>query len=162
MYAVLQYLAIKHMFMTERYVDEKGRIADCHKIANEIYDMLVSEGKFPFLAEFSIEWQTEKPYEEELVPLRYNREIERDKAKVEKGGEGWKDKMVPWKTHFFCCCDGLAFDPIMGEPVPIEEYSTRVFGRRLPHAVVDERDRATLRTEQTLDQLMAQVNQENP
>jgi hypothetical protein len=49
-----------------------------------------------------------------LVPLRY----------LGRGGPAWT-------THYVCVADGLAYDPIAGEPVPLAQYTERVFGQRL-------------------------------
>ncbi|HYC61921.1 MAG TPA: hypothetical protein VEK79_20390 [Thermoanaerobaculia bacterium] len=36
-----------------------------------------------------------------------------------------------WSTHYVCCNDRLAYDPLIGEPVSIDELALRVFGRTL-------------------------------
>ena len=36
-----------------------------------------------------------------------------------------------WSTHYICCEDRLAYDPLIGEPVPVDELAMRVFGRAL-------------------------------
>jgi hypothetical protein len=38
--------------------------------------------------------------------------------------------LAGWTTHYVCCAGDLAFDPLIGEPVPIGEYAARLF--RLP------------------------------
>jgi hypothetical protein len=37
----------------------------------------------------------------------------------------------PWNVHYVCCNDGDAYDPLVGEPVAIDELARRVFGRAL-------------------------------
>jgi hypothetical protein len=37
-----------------------------------------------------------------------------------------------WTTHYVCCADDIAYDPLAGEPVPVSELAERVFGRPLP------------------------------
>jgi hypothetical protein len=38
---------------------------------------------------------------------------------------------APWNVHYVCCNDGDAYDPLVGEPVAIDELALRVFGRAL-------------------------------
>ena len=46
-----------------------------------------------------------------------------------------------WTTHYVCCADDLAFDPIAGEPVPVSEFAERVFQRKLEiERLLDVRD----------------------
>jgi hypothetical protein len=35
--------------------------------------------------------------------------------------------LAGWTTHYVCCAGELAFDPLIGEPVPIGEYAARLF-----------------------------------
>src|SRR5262249_28336490 len=37
-----------------------------------------------------------------------------------------------WTTHYVCCCDGYAHDPLLEAPEPLERYSTTLFGREIP------------------------------
>jgi hypothetical protein len=34
-----------------------------------------------------------------------------------------------WNTHYVCCSGNEVFDPMVGEPVAVEVYAERVFGR---------------------------------
>jgi hypothetical protein len=34
-----------------------------------------------------------------------------------------------WNTHYVCVDAGLAYDPLLAEPVPLDSYATRLFGR---------------------------------
>ena len=34
--------------------------------------------------------------------------------------------------HSVCCTEGMAYDPLIGRPVPIESYCNEAFGRDLP------------------------------
>jgi hypothetical protein len=37
-----------------------------------------------------------------------------------------------WTTHYVCCAGDIAYDPLIGEPVPVSEFAERLFGRPLP------------------------------
>jgi hypothetical protein len=34
-----------------------------------------------------------------------------------------------WTTHYVCCREGQAYDPLLGRREPLETYSTVLFGR---------------------------------
>lgn len=36
-----------------------------------------------------------------------------------------------WTTHYVCCCDGMAHDPVAGQPLQLETYSLEVFGEQI-------------------------------
>jgi hypothetical protein len=36
-----------------------------------------------------------------------------------------------WTTHYVCCCDGMACDPVAGKPIRLEAYSLEVFGEQI-------------------------------
>ncbi|HEY0079618.1 MAG TPA: hypothetical protein VGB73_13475 [Pyrinomonadaceae bacterium] len=36
-----------------------------------------------------------------------------------------------WTTHYLCCCDGTAYDPVAGRPLQLESYSLEVFGQQI-------------------------------
>ncbi len=38
----------------------------------------------------------------------------------------YKGKMEPWHSHLVCCAGEYAFDPIIGEPVHISQYTQRL------------------------------------
>jgi hypothetical protein len=38
---------------------------------------------------------------------------------------------MTWTTHYVACAGELAYDPLIGEPVPVSELAERVFGRPL-------------------------------
>jgi hypothetical protein len=37
-----------------------------------------------------------------------------------------------WTTHYVCCCDALAYDPLAGKAMPLEDYSREIFGEQIP------------------------------
>jgi len=42
---------------------------------------------------------------------------------------------VKWRFHMVCCCDGEAWDPLVGVPVPLDGYCQQAFGEKLPMKV---------------------------
>ncbi len=36
-----------------------------------------------------------------------------------------------WTTHYVCCCDATAYDPVAGKPIKLEVYSLEVFGEQI-------------------------------
>ena len=43
---------------------------------------------------------------------------------------------VEWEGHAVCCYGGNVYDPLVGEPVPINDYCNIAFGENLPMRVV--------------------------
>ncbi len=37
-----------------------------------------------------------------------------------------------WTTHYVCCCDAIAYDPVAGKALALEVYSLEVFGEHIP------------------------------
>lgn len=55
------------------------------------------------------------------------------------GGSSVHSPLIPrglgvalaWTTHYVCCCDGMAYDPVAGRPIELEAYSLEVFGQQI-------------------------------
>lgn len=43
--------------------------------------------------------------------------------------------VATWTTHYTCCCDGMAYDPVAGKTIQLEAYSVEVFGKPVPMEV---------------------------
>ena len=92
-----------------------GYPADCVAHAVRLAELLCAGGATPWIGrirDFVV--QGEHAISRPLIPLRFS-------------GIG----KPQWSTHYVCCNDGLAYDPLVGEPVRIEELAMRVFGRTL-------------------------------
>jgi hypothetical protein len=37
---------------------------------------------------------------------------------------------LAWATHFVCCESGLAYEPLLERPTPIDKYVSELFGRK--------------------------------
>jgi hypothetical protein len=89
---------------------------DCVQHAWALAESLLAEGKKPWIAAVRwIEMRGETRFHGPLIPLRF-------------AGR----RPPTWNTHFVCCSDGEAWDPLVGEPIAIESYTMAVFGRDLP------------------------------
>lgn len=36
-----------------------------------------------------------------------------------------------WTTHYVCCCDEMAYDPVAGKALRLEGYTQKVFGEQI-------------------------------
>ncbi|MFA6523147.1 MAG: hypothetical protein WCS85_02155 [Candidatus Peribacteraceae bacterium] len=62
-----------------------------------------------------------------------------------EGGFTFKPKHVPeefeaWGEHFVCVCDGTVYDPMLDQPVPLNDYCEVMFGMPLPMRIHKTRD----------------------
>lgn len=89
---------------------------DCFKHARAIAALLAAEGKRPWIGMLrEVEQREAGRFHAPLIPRRFS------------------GPSVPaWTTHYVCCCDGRAYDPLLGRPEPLATYSTAVFGRDIP------------------------------
>ncbi|MBD0370937.1 MAG: hypothetical protein ICV60_08890 [Pyrinomonadaceae bacterium] len=94
-----------------------GGYWNCLNAAREIARLLLAEGRSPWIARLrKTELRGEDVFHAPLIP------------------RGLPNQLA-WTTHYVCCCDGLAYDPVAGLPVPLEAYSLEVFGQRIPMEV---------------------------
>jgi hypothetical protein len=89
---------------------------DCLAHARAVAELLRAEGKQPWIGMLrKVEQREAGRFHAPLIPRRFS------------------GCSVPaWTTHYVCCCDGLAYDPLLGRPEPLETYSTAVFGCEIP------------------------------
>ena len=92
-------------------------VGDCLKHARAIAELLRAEGKQPWIGMLrKVEERAAGRFHFPLIPRRFS-----------------GHRSVPaWTTHYVCCCDGLAYDPLLGRPEPLETYSSAVFGCEIP------------------------------
>lgn len=122
------------------YLEEQGALFrsggfwDCLAAARGIAALLMAEGRSPWIA--------------------------RLRKREERGGEVFHAPLIArsargvaaWTTHYVCCCEGEAYDPLAGGRVKLESYSTEVFGERIaleifvpPDGLADYLERASTR-----------------
>jgi len=90
--------------------------ADCLDIAGEVAAALLEEGAVPQI-EKVMEFSEKR--DEELKPF--------------------KPSMLAntiWRRHFVCCVENMAYEPLLGKPVPKPEYCRQMFGEDIETNVV--------------------------
>jgi hypothetical protein len=103
---VLEYLARTAAAMTTGYV------ADCVTHACVLADVLLRSHHSPWIARLNLTTRTSAGiFHVPLMPKRFT------------GAQA-----VTWNTHYVCCADGAAYDPMLSRPIPIEHYVREVFG----------------------------------
>ncbi len=116
---VSDYLRDKHRQILNDYRDLEGKYREqCGYIALDIAKLLLESGYRPYIMEAKQEVQDNNFLK--VIPLV---------PKIYKG-------RVKWSVHQVCCCKGLAFDPVIGKPVKISEYTKEIFGEKIPMEVV--------------------------
>ncbi|HSI21357.1 MAG TPA: hypothetical protein VLA04_06765 [Verrucomicrobiae bacterium] len=106
---VEEYLQRMHSHLKDAYRSPDGRYsASCFAIAMDVAKHLLKEGKHPYTMAIHGETLPDGHSHKLLIPVVYNGE-------------------TSWTTHVICCEDDTAYDPIVGHPIPIEEYRTTVF-----------------------------------
>lgn len=95
---------------------EWGYTDDCVIHACALAQLLIDEGRRPWIGRVRETTQLgERVFHAPLIPLRFT-----DKA------------ARVWNTHYVCCVDDQAYDPILGAPIAIDRYADALFGRTLP------------------------------
>jgi len=96
--------------MTERYA------GDCRQQAYEIAKLLIAEGRTPWIVRIR-----------ETVTLG-DSVFHAPLTTVRKFGFD----SVTWTTHYAACAGSEVYDPVIGEPVSLDGYTVRMFGREIP------------------------------
>jgi hypothetical protein len=84
---------------------------DCLVEARKVAEALIADGKRPWIGRIR---DQRGDFHGPLHPVRFT---------------GWN--APAYTTHYVCCADDLAYDPIIGEPVPVSDVAERLFGRPL-------------------------------
>lgn len=90
-----------------------GGFWNCLAAARKLSALLLAEGRKPWIA--------------------------RLRKREERGGEVFHAPLLArtpnftaaWTTHYVCCCDDVAYDPVAGRPTPLESYCVEVFGEEI-------------------------------
>jgi hypothetical protein len=92
---------------------DHGYPADCVTHACRVAELLLAEGKKPWIARLrDVRQAASGVFHGPLTPLRL------------AGRKG-----PTWTTHYVACEGDLVYDPLAGDPLPATEYSMAVFGR---------------------------------
>ena len=119
----LEYLTFWH-----EKIEKEGQeaLTSCVAQAIELYDILTQENKSPYIMQvYEIDEETLGP--KGLLPLAFE-------------GKG-----IPKPRHWVCCSDDLAYDPLVGEPIALENYCKTIFGRDYEMQRIDSEKRERVR-----------------
>src|SRR5438270_5013911 len=91
-----------------------GGYWNCLAAARKLSTLLLADGRSPWIA--------------------------RLRKTVAVGAEVFHAPLIPraqgvaatWTTHYVCCCDGMAYDPVAGRVIRLETYSLELFGKEIP------------------------------
>ncbi|MCH8004405.1 MAG: hypothetical protein IH934_07300 [Nanoarchaeota archaeon] len=109
MESTLEFLTSKHATLINDYKTPDGRFNEgCGTIAKRVARRLLIEGKTPYIIEIQGRIKDIGGNRERLTPIPYSGRIS-------------------WGCHLVCCADGVAYNPMLGEPLPIEQYCQRAF-----------------------------------
>jgi hypothetical protein len=107
--SVLEYLQTTSAAM------EHGYTADCVTHACNIADLLLSAGREAWIGRLrDITKLRDDVFHGPLIPRRFT------------GGHA-----RTWNVHYVCCSGTEVYDPMLAEPVGIEQYSLAAFGNPL-------------------------------
>jgi hypothetical protein len=123
-----QYIAELSEAMRERYRE------DCVAHACRIAELLLAEGRAPWIGRVRhVETIGAEQFHGPLIPRRYS-----------------GDNALAWTTHYVACSGREVYGPLVGEPVDVDAFAARVFGKSLPvivHLDAAETERLILRGE---------------
>lgn len=96
--------------MSEAYVD------NCVVHACNVAKLLLDAGEAPWIGRIrETVMMGDACVHQALIPLRF------------AGRKG-----PAWTTHYVCCSGAVAYDPLVGEPIDVDELAKTIFGRQLP------------------------------
>jgi hypothetical protein len=104
-----EYLQQASAAIEERYS------GDCLQQAKKILAIFVAEGREAWIGRLrKTEKRGDTTMHWPLIPLRF------------------RGRSAPtWTTHYVCCSGELAYDPLVGHPIPLSEFSRAVFGEEI-------------------------------
>jgi len=106
MASVEDYLSAKQQELGRRYR------ADCGEIAKQVAELLKSTGEDPYL--IALHGTLKNPNTNSrwpLIPAAYSNQL----------------RPVKFDGHYVCAASEITYDPIIGYPLPVEEYLDRAF-----------------------------------
>ena len=109
------YLARMRPLLETKYrIENQGHEPLCTQIATAIAEIFLEHGLVPSIVRFTgMPNEGGKPGHKLLRPIKYQ-------------------GLVGWSNHVVCVYNGLAYDPILPKPIPIEQYAKQVFDEEVP------------------------------
>jgi hypothetical protein len=101
------FFAAKHEKLKDDYREDSGARDSCSHIAFKLADLLQEEGYSPNILVLRGA-AIDDGHREGLVPLCYEGRIE-------------------WTAHVVCAVEGWVYDPLLENPLPLEEYLSVTF-----------------------------------
>jgi hypothetical protein len=105
------------------YLEEQSALVraggywNCLVAARRLAELLLTEGRSPWIARLrKTETRGEDVFHVPLIPRRVG---------VSRA----------WTTHYVCCCDEVAYDPVAGKTMRLDAYSQNVFNEQIPMEV---------------------------
>ena len=96
-----------------------GGYWNCLIVAQEVASLLLAEGFTPWIARLrKTEVSSGRVFHAPLIPRV-------------------PGLSLAWTTHYVCCCEGIAYDPLAGRPLALDSYTLEVFGEELPLEVME-------------------------
>ena len=110
-------------FEAEGALFRSGNYWNCLAAARKLSALLLADGRSPWIARL----RKTVAVEDEVfhVPL-----IPRVQGIA-----------ATWTTHYVCCCDGMAYDPVAGRVIRLETYGLELFGSEIPAELFVSADR---------------------
>ena len=105
-------LAATYLQTTSADMAASGYTHDCVHHATTLAALLRAAGQQPWIARLKDVRLGTNVFHAPLIPIRFPRNT--------------------WTTHYVACAGREVYDPIAGEPVPVEKYAELVFGRAIP------------------------------
>lgn len=104
--------------VTRFLVEEEQRLRasdfwNCLTAASEIASLLIAEGRYPWI----VRLRKMGTFKDHLFHFPLIPRI--------------SGPPRTWTTHYVCCCDKLAYEPLRGKPVPLEGYDRELFGEEI-------------------------------
>ena len=109
----------KHPSSAIAYLEEQSILVrsasywNCLTAARELAALLLAEGRTPWIARLR---KTEAIEDQVLHAPLIPRVL---------------GVTATWTTHYVCCCEEVAYDPIAGRMIQLEAYSLEVFGEQI-------------------------------
>jgi hypothetical protein len=107
-------LSVKACLEEEGALVRSGGYWNCLSAARKLSALLLEEGRCPWIARLrKTESLRGEVFHAPLTP------------RVE-------GVAATWTTHYLCCCDATAYDPVAGRPLQLKVYTLEVFGQHIP------------------------------
>ena len=114
--SALEYLTQKHKSLTSNeYKNEDDNYEECSRIALKLAKLFLAEGLTPTITE--IKGRRVDSDNEPIIPKIF-------------------DGRIIWKHHAVCTINTTVYDPIVGHPMPLDDYCREIFTKEVQAKIV--------------------------